>query len=77
MENTKVTVDYNCKYNTFKTLQCGDYFTATDSYGVHLFLYIDDNCIISVEDGDKVDKDYFAPDDEIRIVRKLKITIEE
>lgn len=77
MANTKITVDYNCKYNTFKTLQCGDYFTATDTYGTYLFLYIDDDCIISVNEGDKVDKDYFAPDDEIRIIKKLKITIEE
>ena len=77
MENTKITIDYNYKYNTFKILQSGDYFTATDTYGTYLFLYVDNDCIINIMEGDRVDKDYFASDDEIRIARKLNIVIEE
>lgn len=77
MENTKITINYNYKHDVFKTLQCGDYFTLKNEYGTHLYLYIDDDCIMNIEEGIKVYKNYFAQDDEIKIVRKLKITIEE
>lgn len=77
MEKQKVTINYNCKYDAFKFLQCGNYFVAKDKYGSCLFLYIDDNCIINIEEGGKVDKDYFSQFEEIEIIKKLKITIEE
>lgn len=77
MENTQVTINYNCKYDAFKLLQSGNYFIATDKYGSCLFLYMDDNYIINIEEGGRVDKDYFSQFEEIKIIRKLKITIEE
>lgn len=77
MENTKVTVDYNYRYDAFKTLECGDYFTAKNEYGTYLYLYIDDDCIINIEEGGKIDRDYFSTYEEIRIIKKLKIIIEE
>ena len=77
MKNTKITVDYKYRHDAFKTLECGDYFTAKNEYGTYLYLYIDDDCIINVEEGIKVYRDYFSTYEEIGIIQKLKISIEE
>lgn len=77
MENTKITVDYNNRYDAFTNLQCGDCFTTKNEFGASLFLYIDNDCIIDVEEKEKVDRDYFSQYEEIRIIKKLKIIIEE
>lgn len=77
MTNTKVTVDYNYRHDAFKTLECGDYFTAKNEYGTYLYLYINDDCIMNVEEGIQVYRDYFSTYEEIRIIKKLKIIIEE
>lgn len=77
MKDTQVTVDYNYRHDAFKTLECGDYFTTKNEYGTYLYLYINDNCIINVEEGTQVDRDYFSTYEEIRIIKKLKIMIEE
>ena len=77
MENTKVTVDYNYMHDTFKDLQCGDYFTTKNEYGTYLFLYIDDNCIINIEEGGKVDRSYFLHYESIKRLNKVKIIVEE
>lgn len=77
MKNTKITVDYNYRYDIFKNLQCGDYFTLKNEYDADLYLYIDNDCIINIEEGARVDRNYFLSYEEIRIVRKLKIIVEE
>ena len=77
MTNTKVTVDYKYRYDNFKTLECGDYFTAKNEYGTHLYLYINDDCIMNIEEGIQLYRDYFSTYEEIRIIKKLKISIEE
>ena len=78
MESTKVIVDYNNDYDALKNLQSGNFFIAKNEYGeISLFLYIDNDCIIDIEEGTKVDKDYFSQYEGINILKKIKITIEE
>ena len=78
MESTKVIVDYNDNYDALKNLQSGNFFIAKNGYGeISLFLYIDNDCIIDVEKGDKVDETYFSQYEGINILKKIKITIEE
>ena len=78
MRNTKVIVDKSNAQNYFSDLQQGDYFVVADEYGDwFLYLYIDTNCIINVEDGEKVDTDFFSQFNEIKLIKEIKITIEK
>nr|DAD87220.1 MAG TPA: hypothetical protein [Siphoviridae sp. ctuUw41] len=78
MKNTQITVDCNNLHEPLENLQSGDFFLAKDDYDdIFMYLYIDNDCIIDIEEGTKVDKDYFSQYEEIRIVKKLKIIAEE
>lgn len=78
MKNTQITVDCNNLHEPLENLQSGDFFLAKDDYDdIFMYLYMDDNNIIDIEEGIKVDKDYFSQYEEIRIVKKLKIIAEE
>lgn len=78
MKNTQITVDCNNLHEPLENLQSGDFFLAKDDYDdIFMYLYIDNDCIIDIEEGTKVNKDYFSQYEEIRIVKKLKIIAEE
>ena len=78
MDSTKVTVFYNKSCNTVEDLKDGDYFVSTDEYNEQtLYLYVNKDCIIDIEKGIEIEPTYFELDDEIEIVKKMNITVEE
>ena len=78
MKNTQITIDCNNLHEPLKNLQSGNFFIAKNEYGeISLFLYIDNDCIINVETGEDFDTDDFDECEEIKILKKVKITVEE
>lgn len=77
-EKTKVIINYDTNYDTVGDLQDGDYFIQKDDCNSScLFLYVNENCIIELETGTKIEPTYFGDCDEIEIVKKINITVEE
>ena len=77
-EKTKVAINYDTGYDTVEDLQTGDYFIYTDGNAEPtLHLYINEKCIIDVEEGALIEPTYFNDYDEIKIIEKVNITIEE
>lgn len=76
MEDTKVTIDFTNFKNTIKDLKQGNYFLEKDDPD-NLYLYINKKYIINVKTGDDFDLEDFDNEEEIKILKKVKIIIEE
>lgn len=76
MEDTKVTIDFTNFKNTIKDLKQGSYFLEKDNPD-YLYLYINKKYIINVKTGEDFDLEDFDNEEEIKILKKVKIIIEE
>ena len=76
MEDTQVTIDFINFKNTIKDLKQGNYFLEKDNPN-NLYLYINKKYIINVKTGEDFDLGDFDEQEEIKILKKVKITIEE
>lgn len=76
MENTQVTIDFINFKNTIKDLKQGNYFFEKDDSD-NLYLYINKKYIINVKTGEDFDLEDFDNEEEIKILKKVKIIIEE
>ena len=76
MENTQVTIDFINFKNTIKDLKQGNYFFEKDDSD-NLYLYINKKYIINVKTGEDFDLEDFDNEEEIKILKKVKITVEE
>lgn len=76
MEDTKVTIDFINFKNTMKDLKQGNYFFEKDDSD-NLYLYINKKYIINVKTGEDFDLEDFDEYGEIKILKKVKIIIEE
>nr|DAD87219.1 MAG TPA: hypothetical protein [Siphoviridae sp. ctuUw41] len=77
MEDTKVTIDFINFKNTIKDLKQGNYFLEKDDPDNNLYLYINKKYIINVKTGEDFDFEDFDEYGEIKILKKVKIIIEE
>lgn len=77
MEDTKVTIDFINFKNTIKDLKQGNYFLEKDDPDNNLYLYINKKYIINVKTGEDFDLEDFDEYGEIKILKKVKIIIEE
>lgn len=79
MEDTEVEINFIKFDNTMNDLKRGDYFiTKEDPTRLYLFLTI--KCIVDIETGDAFDTKDFedcGEHEEIRILEKVKITVEK
>ena len=76
MEDTQVTIDYINFKNTIKDLKQGNYFFEKDDSD-NLYLYINKKYIINVKTGEDFDLEDFDNGEEIKVLKKIKILIEE
>lgn len=76
MENTQVTIDFTNFKNTTKDLNKGNYFIEENDLD-SLYLFINKKYIIDVETGEDFDIDDFDNVEKIKILKKVKITVEE
>lgn len=76
MEDTKVIIDFTNFKNTIKDLKQGNYFLEKDDPD-NLYLYINKKYIINVKTGDDFDLEDFDNEEEIKILKKVKIIVEE
>lgn len=76
MEDTKVIIDFINFKNTMKDLKQGNYFFEKDDSDT-LYLYINKKYIINVKTGEDFDLEDFDNEEEIKILKKIKILIEE
>ena len=76
MENTQVIIDFINFKNTMKDLKQGNYFFEKDDSDT-LYLYINKKYIINVKTGEDFDLEDFDNEEEIKILKKIKILIEE
>lgn len=76
MEDTQVTIDFINFKNTIKDLKQGNYFFEKDDSD-NLYLYINKKYIINVKTGEDFDLEDFDNEEEIKILKKIKILIEE
>lgn len=76
MENTQVIIDFTNFKNTIKDLNKGNYFLEKDNPN-NLYLYINKKYIINVKTGDDFDLEDFDNEEKIKILKKVKIIIEE
>ena len=71
MDDTEVTIDFTNFKNTIKDLNKGNYFLVKNELDV-LYLFINKKYIINVKTGEDFDNE-----EEIKILKKVKIIIEE
>lgn len=76
MENTQVAIDFTNFKNTIKDLNKGNYFLEKGNPN-NLYLYINKKYIINVKTGEDFDLGDFDEQEEIKILKKVKIIIEE
>lgn len=76
MESTQVIIDCTNFKNTIKDLNKGNYFIAKDDPN-NLYLFINRKYIINVGTGEDFGSRDFDSDEEIKILKKVKITVEE
>lgn len=76
MEDTQVTIDFINFKNTIKDLKQGNYFFEKDDSD-NLYLYINKKYIINVKTGEDFDLEDFDNGEEIKVLKKIKILIEE
>lgn len=76
MENTQITIDFINFKNTIKDLNKGNYFIAKNDAN-NLYLYIDKKYILNVKTGQEFNLEDFDNEKEIKILKKVKIIIEE
>ena len=75
MENTQVIIDFTNFKNTIKDLKQGNYFLKKDDTD-NLYLYINKEYIINVKTGEDFELEDFDNEEEIKILKKVKITTE-
>ena len=76
MEDTKVIIDFINFKNTIKDLKQGNYFLEKDDSD-NLYLYINKKYFINLKTGEDFDLEDFDNEEEIKILKKVKIIIEE
>lgn len=76
MDDTEVTIDFTNFKNTIKDLKQGNYFLVKNELDV-LYLFINKKYIINVKTGEDFDLEDFDNEEEIKILKKVKIIIEE
>lgn len=76
MENTQVIIDFTNFKNTIKDLNKGNYFLEKDNPN-NLYLYINKKYIINAKTGEDFDLGDFDEQEEIKILKKVKIIVEE
>lgn len=76
MDDTEVTIDFTNFKNTIKDLNKGNYFLVKNELDV-LYLFINKKYIINVKTGEDFDNEDFDNEEEIKILKKVKIIIEE
>lgn len=76
MDDTEVTIDFTNFKNTIKDLNKGNYFLVKNELDV-LYLFINKKYIINVKTGEDFDLEDFDNEEEIKILKKVKIIIEE
>lgn len=76
MDDTEVTIDFTNFKNTTKDLKQGNYFLEKDDTD-NLYLYINKEYIINVKTGEDFDLKDFDNEEEIKILKKVKIIVEE
>lgn len=76
MNDTEVTIDFTNFKNTIKDLNKGNYFLVKNELDV-LYLFINKKYIINVKTGEDFDIEDFDNEEEIKILKKVKIIVEE
>ena len=71
-----ITIDFINFKNTIKDLNKGNYFLVKNELDV-LYLFINKKYIINVKTGEDFDLEDFDNEEEIKILKKVKIIIEE